>query len=115
MAKKSNNKIKDEITLKYLSDDFVGLNRNGADLFCPFVPPIVFQQTVQVTNSKPQIGHSRSTCTSLCPLFKIIEGGKSVRLNCGNSVEYNIDKIVTIEETIKKIEGTVIKMDKNIN
>ena len=113
-------KLKDQITLKHLSDDFVSLNRNGSDLFCPFVPPMMFQQPqksgIMSAGNQPQVGYSRSSCTSLCPLFKILDGGKKVKLNCGTTVEYDIEKIIPIEESIKpQGEGKILKMDKDVN
>lgn len=114
---KENKKLKDEITLKHLSDDFVALNRNGADLYCPFVPPMPYQQkTSNLAGGQVQVGYSHSSCTSLCPLFKIIDGGKSVILNCGATVVHAIDKIIPIEDTIKpKEDGKIISLNKDVN
>lgn len=107
------NKIKDEIGLRHLSPDFVSLTRNGADLYCPFVSPTAYQQPSKIVGGQPTVGYSRSSCTSLCPLFQILEGGNSVMLNCGATLLHKIDKIIPFQEPKQQGEGKILTINKD--
>ncbi len=110
-------KIKDEITLRHISPDFVSLNRNGADLYCPFVPPTAYQQPSKIVGGQPTIGYSRSSCTSLCPLFEIMQNGAdgstTVRINCGTSTVHRIGNIIPFQEPKPQPEGKILTINKD--
>ncbi len=111
MAKKT--KVKTEMSLKYINDDFVSLNRNGSDLLCPFAPVVPLQNK---TGNTIEIAYSRSSCTSLCPLFQILKDGKEVKLHCGTPMLHAIDKIIPIQDTLKPTDkGIVMTMNKDVN
>lgn len=95
--------IKNVIELRLVATDFGILTRNGADLICPFVPPLQFRQIKQgsaLIGGQPQeeIGIQKSACNTGCPLMQL-NNDNSVDICCGGQkVTHKLNKIITIEE-----------------
>jgi len=101
--------IEEKMSLRMLSKDFVVLQRNGGDIQCPIIPPMQIRKTVNVGGAnREHVEVTRTSCTSVCSLFKVLDGGKKVSLHCGSGVEHAIQEIVPISEEVKpnNIGGT---------
>lgn len=81
-------------------EDFYVFQRNGTDMICSIVPPIIIGAPYG-EEGKQQVQLQKSFCSSLCPLFKIHNDGESISLNCGVGVEYKIEDVITQEEQKK--------------
>lgn len=115
-------KLKNNITLKMVADDFGVLQRNGYDLTCPIVPPQTMRQVVKGTGtlgqSQEQISIQKVACNTICPLFKINNENDSVSICCGAvEVVYKIEKVLELldsnEHDNKVINLNIKKTDIN--
>ena len=116
--------LKNEITIRLVSDDFGILSRNGMDLVCPFVPPMPFRQQKQSTilGGQPQeeILMQKSACNTGCPLFEIHEND-TVSICCGSDkVKYTIKEVISVEKQMQKKPDNILnlkidKKDSSIN
>jgi hypothetical protein len=109
-------KIKNEVSIRLVADDFGILTRNGMDLVCPFIPPVPFRQQKQniIGGGQDEIVMQKSACNTMCPLFQY--SGSIVELHCGgDKITHKIKEILSVEEQMKPQEPMRIIKDKNIN
>ena len=90
-------KIKNEVSIRLVGDDFGILTRNGMDLVCPFIPPVPFQP-----------------CNTMCPLFQYKEN--IVELHCGgDKIVHELKEVLSADDQMKPQEPFKIIKDKTIN
>lgn len=117
--------LKNEITIRLVTNDFGILVRNGVDLICPLVPPLQFRQIKQgssLIGGQPQgeIGIQKTACNSGCPLFHINDND-TVEIFCGGQIiSHKIKEVITVEKQMEKKPDNILnlkidKSDKSIN
>lgn len=119
--------IKNEITLRELSEDAVVLVRNGLDMVCPIIPPIPVRQAqpqasilTSGNQQQAQVVPTRSSCCSMCPLFNVINNEKTgvrILVTCGaEPIIYDPTKLVTVADQMNPTKGEQTKpLNKNVN
>lgn len=102
--------IKNEIALRAISDNDYILNRNGADMVCPFIPVVMMKQNspapaVGQLQQPPIVVPTRTGCSTMCPMFELkseIDGTLTARLGCGSgNISRSITKIISLTEQTK--------------
>lgn len=97
----SDNDYINEVKLKKYSGNVFGLNRNGLDMRCPFIPPTIMQRITEspvLSTAQPKVEtfEQPKPCNSNCPLFMMSKNGSyHVDINCGNGhIHYKITEII---------------------
>jgi len=109
-------KIKNEVSIRLVGDDFGILTRNGMDLVCPFIPPVPFRQPKQniIGGSQEEIVMQKSACNTMCPLFQYKEN--IVELHCGgDKIVHELKEVLSVDDQMKPQEPFKIIKDKTIN
>lgn len=112
---KEDNSFQNEIKLKKFSSTIFGINRNGVDMRCPFIPPTIMQKIIEgpalaLDKQQPRVEtfEQPKPCNSNCPLFMMEKNPLGdtyhVRLGCGSSlVEHKVTEIIPfIDKPSKK-------------
>ena len=99
MSKEIKN-VENKITLKLFAEGVGGLQRNGYDLVCPYIPPMQFKQMASdgKGGQVEQMAIQKAVCNTGCPLMKVNEDD-TVEVCCGAvPVVYKIEKVIGIAD-----------------
>ncbi len=100
--------IKNDFSLRGITDNDYVLQRNGIDMVCPEVPPVMMKQKVASAVGQPpqeQVVSTRTSCSTMCPKFELVNDEKNVlsaRTVCGCvAVVRNISKVVSVVDAME--------------
>ncbi len=100
--------IKNENSLRAISDNDYVLQRNGTDLVCPHIHAGMQKHTFPAPvgeKPKEQLIPTRTSCSTMCPLFQLnndINNKLVAILSCGcSNVTRVISKVLTITEQME--------------
>ncbi len=109
--------IKNDFNLRGITDNDYILQRNGTDMVCPIVPPVMMKQPTPTTAGQipqpPQMIATRTSCSSMCPLFELKNDEKGILssvVSCGSTpIVRNISKVVSVSDQMVAVKGSGMK------
>ncbi len=100
--------LKNENSLRAVSDNDYILQRNGTDMVCPHIQAGMTKQSIPVADGdkpKEQVVPTRTACSTMCPLLELANDDKGIlvaKVCCGSSpISKPINKVITVADQME--------------
>lgn len=114
--------IKNDFSLRGITENDYIMQRNGVDMVCPIVPPQKMQQPVPPNapvGTKPTVVSTRTSCSSMCPMFELgnEEGGVlTASVSCGcKEIKRNISSVKSAAEFAAEVAAQRMAANPTMN